>query len=178
MYTLEEKIQRSLVRNLIKTHSRRVQGDFKPCLTSVRKLCDHINKPEYFDQIRNRVERACEENEALWQYVIIGIDDLEDVKLSADGLLVFNDILFGYFDENQIRDLHKYMMAVDDLEKAKHDLKNQFNQIKSKDLRNMIDISANTEDEAIKLSDSMIQRIEDELRSRKKFKKIERKAKK
>lgn len=177
MYTLEEKIQRSLVRNLIKTHSKRTQGDFKPCLTSVRKLCDHINKPEYFDQIRNRIERAATENEALWQYVIIGIDDLEDVKLSADGLLVFNDILFGYFDEEKISDLHKYMVAIDNLEKTKHNLKNQFKLFKSKDLRNMINLSANTEDEAIKLSDSMIQRIEEELKSRKKFNEIERNVK-
>lgn len=177
MKTLEEKIQISHVKNIIKIHSRRVQGDFRPCLTSIRKLCEHINKPEYFDQIRNRIERAATAEEALWQYVVIGIDDLEDVKLSSDGLLVFNDILFGYLGEEKISDLHKYMVAIDNLEKAKHDLKNQFKLFKSKDLRNMINLSGDTEDESIKLSDSMIQRIEDELKSRKNLIRIERNVK-
>lgn len=93
---------------------------------SIRGMCDHEvekGKPNYFTQVRNRILRECEQDEELFEYVLLSPSDLEDIKLSTDALIMFSEILFSYFEEDQIINLYKYMRNLDKLEQNKFKLK-------------------------------------------------------
>lgn len=90
--------------------------------TSIRAMCNHEvsrGKPDYFTQICNRIGRTCEEDNDLFEYILLNPRDLEDIQLRADGILMFSDILMSYFDEKEILDLYRYIRDLDKMEESK-----------------------------------------------------------
>lgn len=95
-----KKIQKSK-KALIKSQ----KDEFIPEKLNLKALCEWHNKPEYFNQIRNRIYRAMEQDEELSNYVYIDFDDMENIFIDSDGIIMFGDILKGYFDTKVFADI-------------------------------------------------------------------------
>lgn len=137
-------------------------------MVSVRLMCiHHINELECFNQIRNAIKQATVKDASLLRYVTLGEDDSPDIYLTASGLIVFSNILFKYFEREEIINFHKYISTLNGLGKNKHELKSQFKIMRSMDLWNMLTISKNIGDNNHnKSEESVAELIKCELRER------------
>jgi hypothetical protein len=53
----------------------------------------------------------------LGEFVLFDLSDLDDIRLSVDGVLLFFEILTSYFDEKDIVSLRKYMHNLNECRK-------------------------------------------------------------
>lgn len=167
----KEIIQEALIQSQIRAKAFIDSQTIKQChsrMVSVRLMCiRHINELEYFNQIRNEIKQSTEKDASLLRYVTLGEDDSPDIYLTANGLFVFSDILFKYFEREEIVNFHKYISTLNGLGKNKHELKSQFKIMRSMDLWNMLTISKNIGDNNHnKLEESVAELIKCELRER------------
>ena len=76
---------------------------------SVQGMCEEKNMTAFFNVIRNRIYDELEQDVTMGDYVRINMDNLEDIFLDDKGVFMFSDILMGYFREEQIINLWKYL---------------------------------------------------------------------
>lgn len=128
--TITEKMQK----RLRKAH----KDDFMPCSTSIKKMCDEGSHPEYFNQIRNRIFRELEEDSELGNYVAIDLNDFEDVRLTADGVFIFFEILTSYFKDDDVRDMLVLMKKMDESARARYNLEHSLSRMTKQELKDFI----------------------------------------
>ena len=149
---------------------------FTPYTMSLYKLCEQTGKPEYFNQIRNRIYRELEENESLSDYVRISTDHLENIFLCNDGVLIFSEILIDYFGEVEIKSIWMHMRELNKISKQEYDNEHMFDNFSISDLLYFIKVAkdpnlVNLKDEKeIAARKIMIEKAQAELKKRNVFK--------
>ena len=122
--------------NKTKRHfEKKYKDSFKPECLNLKALCEHHNRPEYFTQIRNRVYRAAEQTEELCDYILLDLNDLENIYLDADGIIMFREILSGYFDLNELSDIMVFMRRRNEMNKFIYDFKQALKTFSNKQLK-------------------------------------------
>jgi len=114
------------------------KNDFRPNTSSMKKLCSIGGHPEYFIQIRNRILRELEQDNGLGEFVSFDLEDLQDIRLTTDGVFIFFEILTSYFDDKDIRDLFILMREADKPERADYDLRQSLSSMTKKELKDFI----------------------------------------
>lgn len=123
------------IRKTKKHLDKKHKDDFMPERLNLKALCKYHNKSEYFNQIRNRIYRATEQNEELNDYIFINIDDLENIYLDTDGIIMFREILLGYFDGNELADLMCEIRQQNEVHKFYYDFKTALKTFSTKQLK-------------------------------------------
>lgn len=113
--------------------------EYIPYTASIYKMCMIANKPEYFLQIRNRIEREVEQSDDLSNYVWIDMDNPEDISLSNDGILIFFEILTSYFSEEDVRALLVYVMKMNREGREFYDYEHMFDSFTIEQLEDFIE---------------------------------------
>lgn len=122
--------------NKTKKHfEKKYKDSFKPECLNLKALCEHHNRPEYFNQIRNRVYRAAEQNEELCDYILLDLNNLENIYLDTDGIIMFREILSGYFDLNELADIMVEMRRRNEMNKFIYDFKQALKTFSNKQLK-------------------------------------------
>jgi len=113
------------------------KGEFKPYSTSVKKICDEGGHPEYFIQIRNRFLREVEQNMDLGEFVAFDLEDLQDIRLTTDGVFIFFEILTSYFEENDVRELLTLMLHLNESARAEYNLNHSISSMTTQELKSL-----------------------------------------
>lgn len=98
-----------LFKRSIKRIRKENEHKFIPFTISIMKMCERNNIPECYTAIRNRILREMEEYPRFEDHVYFNAQDLSDIMLDDDGVFIFCDILYGYFEQQSIIDLWKHM---------------------------------------------------------------------
>lgn len=130
----EAKITPAMKKQFVKAH----RDEYKPYSVSVKVMCQKVERPEYFIQIKNRILRELEENSDLGDYIIFDLADLQDIRLTVDGVFIFFEILTSYFDEKDVRELFILMRQMEEGNKAAFELQQSLSGMTKKDLKDFI----------------------------------------
>ncbi len=122
----------------IKRIKKENEHKFIPYTISIMKLCDRANKPECFTPIRNRILREMEEYPRFEDYVYLNAQDLSDIMLDDDGVFIFSDILYGYFEQQSIIDLWKHMRDKNKHERQWYEYQHLFDNMNPAQLQEFI----------------------------------------
>ncbi|NYB74842.1 hypothetical protein HZF24_11905 [Sedimentibacter hydroxybenzoicus DSM 7310] len=144
----------------------RENEEFKPFVLSLYKLCKKTDKLTYLLQIRNRILRLVEENENFGEFVKFYDDD---VYLNCDGIYLFTNVLKGYFEEELIEDIHKYIYLLNEYSQNEYNLDCMLRDISTQDLRNLAVEAMKYLSKEEKLRNArqmVIERVGEELRRR------------
>jgi hypothetical protein len=109
--------------------------DFSPTCASIHKLCKKANNLSYFDQIYNRIQREYEKDEKLGDFIRIDFTNGFDILLDEDGIMLFLDILEGYFERNHILSLAKYLRESNKLRRMEYQFDHIFDHLAAEELR-------------------------------------------
>lgn len=112
--------------------------EFVPYTLSIKKLCEKTDKLQYFNQIRNRILRELVQDESLVDFVRFNANNLNDVYLDNDGVLMFSEILIGYFEEEIIKGLWMNIRNLNKFRKNEYDLQHMFDNFSIPDLLKLI----------------------------------------
>ena len=118
-----------------KHFEKKYKDSFKPECLNLKALCEYHNRPEYFNQIRNRIYRATEQDEELGDYILLDLNDLENIHLDTDGIIMFREILSGYFDLNELADIMVEMRRRNETKKFMYDFKQALKTFSNKQLK-------------------------------------------
>ena len=94
----------------------------RPKTASIYKMCEYYKRPEYFNQITNRITREAEEFPELLNHVAIDPARPEDMLLDETGIFLLSDVLMGYFPDEDILALYKHFHAEDKARQNEYNL--------------------------------------------------------
>lgn len=127
--------------NIKKTINKALKNkkeEFAPTCASIHKLCKKANNLSYFDQIYNRIQREYEKDEKLGDFIRIDFTNGFDILLDEDGIMIFLDILEGYFDRSQILSLAKYLRESNKLRRMEYQFDHIFDHLAAEELRKVL----------------------------------------
>lgn len=93
-----------------------------PNTASIYLMCECYNRPEYFNQIVNRIAREVEQFPDLLEHIAINPAHITDIWLDGDGVCVLSDILTGYFPNEDIVSLYRYLRINDKKQKNEYNM--------------------------------------------------------
>lgn len=80
---------------------------------SIYKMCEYYKRPDYYNQIINRITREAEEYPELLNHISLDPERLEDILLDETGIFLLSDVLTGYFPDEDIKALFIHLRAED-----------------------------------------------------------------
>lgn len=160
-----KKIQRALRKEAKKDHS----GEFIPYTISLQKWCELYGVPKHFDWIKNLILTKLEkdEDEDLGDYILFDAD-FYDLHFSHDGIFIFSDILQDFFGLERVRQMWKYIKALNEESKILFDVKQCLKSVSDERLQEYENTwtSYAAENSGIEMAQKVLSLIRDEKNSR------------
>lgn len=94
----------------------------RPNTASIYKMCEYYKRPDYFNQIANRIAREAEEYPELLNHIAIDPDRPEDMLLDETGIFLLSDVLTGYFPDEDIKALFIHLRAEDKAQQTEYNI--------------------------------------------------------
>jgi len=91
-------------------------------VASIYKMCECYKRPEYFNQIVNRITREAEEYPELLNHIAVDPARTEDMLLDETGIFLLSDVLMGYFPDEDIIALHRHLRTKDKKQKNEYNM--------------------------------------------------------
>ena len=136
---------------------------------SIYKMCEYYKRPDYFNQIANRIAREAEEYPELLNHIAIDPDRPEDMLLDETGIFLLSDVLMGYFPGDDIIGLYKHLRAEDKIQQNDYSLNQLLHTSSKEELTKLLNEIKETDvtPERKPGKDYAIEALTDEISSRK-----------
>jgi hypothetical protein len=125
------------IKKIIGKAQKNKKEEFSPTCASIQKLCKKTSCI-CFDQICNRILRDYEKDEKLGDFIRIESTNGFDILLDEDGIMMFLDILEGYFDRKHLLDLYKYLRELNKLQRTEYQFAHIFDHLDTSELRKVL----------------------------------------
>ncbi|MDE5583236.1 MAG: hypothetical protein K2J08_06005 [Ruminococcus sp.] len=104
------------VRKTMRKNRKENAGKYMPYTVSLQKWCISYGVPKHFDWLRSLVLTELDKDEDIGDYIFIG-EDLYDLHLDNDGVFILSHILNDFFGVEQVREMWKYLRAINEEKK-------------------------------------------------------------
>lgn len=137
-----QKIQNGFSACSIQSACRKVlkanKSGFVPYMANIRLMCEKVERPEYFPQIRNRMVNALIADSDLRDFVYISHKCAEDLMITNEGLCVFADILEGYFAKEDLAELRKHIRYKNQAARLRRNITQAISQSSTQHLKELL----------------------------------------
>lgn len=105
---------------------------------SIYKMCEYYKRPDYYNQIINRITREAEEYPELLDHISLDPERLEDILLDETGIFLLSDVLTGYFPDEDIKALFIHLRAEDKQQQGEYQILQMLHEQSKKALETLL----------------------------------------